>query len=232
MLSPTPLEDRISYRFRNHRLLNQALTHRSYHQEHRGDDAEDNEQLEFLGDSVIELAVSHLLLSRFPQLSEGGLSKFRATLVRQATLASLARTIELDTQLRLGCGEEVTEGRKKDSILAGALEALAAAIYLDGGYDEAFRVIEHLIAPLVEKAERRLDHEDFKTRLQEYTQRNLNTLPDYVVTREEGPDHDKTFQVVISIQGRICGKGAGKSKKEAGEKAAAQALKYLTEPGT
>ena len=222
------LQKSIAYRFHKIQLLTQALTHRSYlHQSN--EEGEDNERLEFLGDSVIEVAVSHLLLVRFPHIAEGGLSKARAVLVKEVTLASLARKLGLGEVLRLGRGEEETGGREKDSILAGGIEALAAAVYLDGGYQEAFQVIEKLYTPLLEVMKEELQDQDFKTRLQEYTQKLLNSTPHYIVTNEEGPDHDKTFEVVVSIGEKTYGKGRGKSKKEAEQGAAAEALKSLQE---
>lgn len=223
------LEARIVYRFRNAQLLTQALTHRSYLYQSKKEEGEDNERLEFLGDSVIEIVVSHLLLTRFPYLAEGGLSKMRAALVNEATLASIARGLRLGATLRLGRGEEETRGHEKDSILAGGLEALAAAVYLDGGYGEAFRVIEGLYAPLFVKMKGEVRDQDFKTRLQEYTQKHLDTTPRYIVTDEEGPDHAKSFEVVISIGEKAYGMGRGKNKKEAEQRAAEEALRTLQE---
>jgi ribonuclease-3 len=220
------LQKRIGHRFRDMQLLTQALTHRSYlHGRH--EEGKDNERLEFLGDSVIELAVSHLLLRRFPYMAEGGLSKTRAHLVREATLASVARRLRLGKALRLGRGEEETGGREKDSILAAGLEALVAAVYLDGGYAEALRVIEGLYVLLLEEMNGELKDQDFKTRLQEYVQKYLDTTPRYIVTDKEGPDHAKTFGVVIVIKGKAYGSGRGKSKKEAEQRAAEEALKSL-----
>jgi ribonuclease-3 len=222
------LQEKISYLFHTPQLLTQALTHRSYLHE-RMEEGEDNERLEFLGDSVIELVVSHLLMTRFPSLTEGGLSKTRAEFVKEGTLAALAREVRLGDALRLGRGEEETKGRDKDSILAGGLEALMAAVYLDGGYGEVFRVIEALYAPLLAAVEGELEDRDFKTKLQEYTQRHLNDIPQYTVASEEGPDHAKTFEVVISIKGKVYGRGKGRSKKEAEQGAAAEALRFLEE---
>jgi len=225
---PTSLQKRISYQFRNTQLLTQALTHRSYL--YQGTETgEDNERLEFLGDSVIEVVVSHLLLSRFRHLTEGGLSKARAEFVKEGALASLARRLQLGEVLRLGRGEEETGGREKDSILAGCLEALMGAVYLDGGYTEVFRVIEDLCAPRFAEMKGAIGDNDFKTRLQEYTQRNLNDLPHYIVTHEEGPDHAKTFEVAISVGGKVYGMGKGKSKKEAEQRAAEETLRSLQE---
>jgi ribonuclease-3 len=222
------LQKRIAHRFRDKQLLIEALTHRSY-LHGRNEAGKDNERLEFLGDSVIELAVSHLLLRRFPCMDEGGLSKTRALLVKEATLASLARRVRLGKALRLGRGEEETGGREKDSILAGGLEALVAAVYLDSGYAEALRVIEGLYALLLEEMNGELKDQDFKTRLQEYMQKHLDTTPRYIVTDEEGPDHAKTFGVVITIGGKAYGSGRGKSKKEAEQRAAEEALRSLQE---
>jgi ribonuclease-3 len=222
------LQKRISYHFKDPQLLATSLTHRSYINQNERE-REDNERLEFLGDSVIELVVSHILMIRFPHLKEGGLSKMRAVLVKEDTLASLARLVKLGASLMLGRGEEETGGREKDSILAGGIEALVAAVYLDGGYEEAFRVIERLYTPLLDEIKREAKDGDFKTRLQEYTQRLLNTTPQYILVREEGPDHDKTFDVIISIEGKIYGRGKGKNKKEAEQKAAAEALHSLEE---
>jgi ribonuclease-3 len=227
-LLPKGLQRRIGHRFRDMRLLTQALTHRSY-VHGRNEKCTDNERLEFLGDSVIELAVSHLLLRRFPCMAEGGLSKARALLVKEATLATLARRVRLGKALRLGRGEEETGGREKDSILAGCLEALVAAVYLDGGYAKAFRVIEGLYSSLLEEMQGELQDQDFKTRLQEYMQKHLDTTPRYIVTDEEGPDHAKTFGVVITINGKAYGSGRGKSKKEAEQRAAEEALRSLRE---
>lgn len=225
---PKRLQKKIAYHFRNSQIFTQALTHRSFlHQSN--EEGEDNERLEFLGDSVIELAVSHLLLTRFPHLLEGGLSKARAEFVKESTLATLARRVQLGKALRLGRGEEETGGREKDSILAGCLEALVAAVYLDGEYEEAFRVIEGFYTPLLEEMKGELKDQDFKTRLQEYTQKHLNTTPRYIVTDEEGPDHAKTFEVVISIGGEVYGMGKGRSKKEAEQRAAEETLRSLRE---
>ncbi len=224
----TALQEKISYRFRTPQLLTHALTHSSYLHEKMAE-GEDNERLEFLGDSVIEVVVSHLLMNSFPHLTEGGLSKTRAEFVKESTLASLARGVRLGDVLRLGRGEEETGGREKDSILAGGFEALMAAVYLDGGYGEAFRVIQGLYTPLVQEMQGKSEDKDFKTRLQEYTQKHLNDTPHYTVAREEGPDHAKTFEVVISIKGKPYGMGMGRSKKEAEQRAAEQALRSLQE---
>lgn len=221
------LQDRIGYHFNDERVLLQALTHSSYIHEHRDEPYGHNERLEFLGDAVLEIVIRHLLFRRFPSFDEGTMSRIKADLVKQATLASIARSLDLGTRVRLGSGEEITGGREKDSVLAGALEALFAAVYLDGGYQEAFFVVGLLSEPLFERIEQGAEHEDFKTRLQEVTQRTLNTTPTYTVTGEYGPAHEKTFCVAVTIAGEILGRGAGRSKKEAEQQAASAALRTL-----
>jgi len=225
----SPLQDRIGYHFNDERLLLQALTHSSYIHEHRDEPYGHNERLEFLGDAVLEIVVRHLLFRRFPTFDEGAMSRIKADMVKQGALASIARSLELGTHVRLGSGEETTGGRDKDSVLAGALEALFAAVYLDGGYQEAFFVVGLLSEPFFERIEQGAEHEDFKTRLQEVTQQTLNTTPTYTVTGEYGPDHEKTFCVVVTVGGDILGRGAGRSKKEAEQQAASAALSVLEE---
>jgi len=222
------LEERLNYSFRDPSILKEALTHSSSlsPKEGRG---RDNERLEFLGDSVIELVVSHLLYERFPERREGDLSKMRASLVNEESLAKLARKIDLGEALILGKGEERTGGREKDSILSSALEALAAAIYLDGGYKEAERVIRELFLPLIE--ERGWKDSDYKTQLQEYTQGRYKTVPRYILLKEEGPDHRKLFEVAVTIEGRVWGRGKGRSKKEAEQKAAQEAWERIHAEG-
>jgi len=224
-----PLQHRIGYHFNDEGVLLQALTHSSHYHEHRDEPYGHNERFEFLGDAVLEIVVRHLLLRRFPTLDEGGMSRIKADLVKQGTLASIARLLDLGTYVRLGSGEEATGGRDKDSVLAGALEALFAAVYLDGGYQEAFFVVGLLFEPFFEKIDRGAEHEDFKTRLQEATQRTLNATPVYTVTGEHGPAHNKTFCAAVAVGGDILGKGTGKSKKEAEQNAAAAALAVLAE---
>ena len=223
------LEERLNYSFRDPSILKEALTHSSSlsPKEGRG---RDNERLEFLGDSVIELVVSHLLYERFPERREGDLSKMRASLVNEESLAKLARQIELGEVLILGKGEERTGGREKDSILSSAFEAIAAAIYLDGGYKEAERVLREFFHPLIE--ERGWKDKDYKTQLQEYTQGRYKTVPRYVLLKEEGPDHKKVFEVAVTVGGKIWGKGRGRSKKEAEQKAAREAWKRIHAEGT
>ncbi len=215
-------QERLGYSFRRLELLQEALTHRSYGKP-------DNERLEFLGDSVIELVVSHLLFETFPEQREGELSKMRSSLVKEEALAEVARRINLGRFILLGKGEETTGGRNKDSILAGALEAVLAAVYLDGGFEEAFRVVKELFDDAVRGMAETWRDRDFKTRLQEYTQARFKEVPQYKVVQERGPEHDKIFQVVVTVRGRIWGRGSGRSKKEAEQRAAEEALRKLDE---
>ena len=216
------LQQRIGYPFRQLGLLEEALTHRSYGRP-------DNERLEFLGDSVIELVVSQLLFETFPKLREGELSKMRSSLVKEESLAEVARGIELGRHLKLGKGEEATGGREKASILAGALEAVVAAVYIDGGFEEAFRVVEGLFRERIKQMEEAWRDRDYKTQLQEYTQARFKEVPRYTVVAERGPEHSKTFEVVVLVGGRIWGRGSGRSKKEAEQRAAEEALRRLDE---
>lgn len=219
------LQRLIGYRFRNEGLLLQALTHRSYRFEIG--EGEDNERLEFLGDSALELAITHLLFTHFPQLDEGGLSKVRASLVKEGTIASIARCISLGDLLLLGRGEEATGGRGKDSLLAAGLEALVAAIYLDGGYPAVLKVVETLYAPILQEMRGGIQQQDFKTSLQEFTQMHLRTTPRYQLVAQHGPPHARAFEVIVTIGGKDYGRGKGRSKKEAEQQAAAQALSTL-----
>lgn len=220
MAEQRKLEESLGYSFSDPDLLLQALTHKSW-------GSPDNERLEFLGDSVLELAVSHLLFFSLPQASEGDLSKARASLVREDFLAEKAKELDLGQYLRLGKGEEVTGGREKASILASALEALIGAIYLDGGYGAAFRVVERLFGEAVREGKWR--DRDYKTQLQEYTQALFRETPQYVLLSEQGPEHSKTFEVAVYVKGELLGKGVGKSKKEAEQRAAQEALRRIRE---
>lgn len=223
------LQDLLGYRFQSVELMHQALVHRSYAHEKAETGAEDNERLEFLGDSVLSLIISHILLMKFPQADEGSLSRMRASLVNEGRLAAIAVKLGLGDLMRLGKGEEMSGGRDKPSILADAAEALLGAVYLDGGLDAAFHVVRRLFDEKLDKVAaeedplRRLD-KDFKTQLQEATQAKKRMVPQYVVEREEGPDHDKVFYVTVRLDGRLLARGVGKSKKAAEQDAAQKAL--------
>ena len=218
------LEAGLGHRFVRAEHLAVAITHRSV-----GDDAH-NETLEFLGDAVLSLAVSDLLMREFPEAREGDLSKMRASLVNAEGLAQKARRLDLGHWLRLGKGEERSGGRDKEKILASAYEALLGAVYLDAGYEAARRVVDaHFGADL------RRDVEvpgirDYKTRLQELTQRLYRETPVYTLAGEHGPDHEKEFVVELVVGGRTLGRGVGRSKKLAEQAAAMEALAALDPP--
>jgi ribonuclease III len=220
-----PLEAAIGHRFAKRELLTLALTHRSS----SGRVGLNNENLEFLGDSVLSLAISDLLLERFPEMSEGGLSKLRAAVVNAMVLASKAATIELGVHLKLGKGEEKSGGRTKESIIASAFEAVLGAVFLDAGYGAARAIVAvHFAAELAAGGER--DFADPKTRLQELTQRRFRSTPVYTLVRSIGPDHARAFESEITVDGRVYGRGEGRSKKAAEQEAALRALAELEKP--
>jgi ribonuclease III len=218
------LERLLGYEFTREELLERALTHRSYANENRA--GADNEKLEFLGDAVLDLVVGHLLMTTFPSLSEGELSVTRAQVVSEAGLSELAAELGLGEFLRLGRGEERTGGRSKPSLLADAFEAVIAAVYLDGGFEAARQLVERLLSRRLSAIDTSGFH-DFKTRLQESAQAKLKSTPEYRVVGEAGPDHDKTFEVAVHIKEREWARAAGKSKKEAEQRAAATAAFLL-----
>ncbi|MBC8461691.1 MAG: ribonuclease III [Deltaproteobacteria bacterium] len=226
--NPNDLAPILDYSFKNQELMSQAFLHPSYVYEKDDIGVSDNQRLEFLGDAVINLAISHLLMETFPEMKEGDLSKYRASLVSENGLYYIARGLKLGDYLFLGKGEEQTNGRKKPSILTDALEALIGAIYLDGGFTSVFRVIAKLFSPLLNTISLGKSINDFKTDLQEYSQEVFQSTPEYRLEKETGPDHDKTFYVAVYLKGDLMGRGKGKSKKEAEQKAAEEALACLT----
>ena len=219
------LEQVLGYEFADPSHLRVALTHRSYANEQVIGFA-DNERLEFLGDAVLDLIVGHLLMKRCPELDEGALSMKRSQVVSEAGLADVARQLELGPWLFVGKGEDRSGGRDKPSILSSALEAVVAAVYLDGGFDAAWELVARCLAARLES----LDLEgsgDFKTRLQELVQARRRQAPTYELVSESGPDHDKTFEVAVVLEGRVLASARGKSKKAAEQLAAAAALSRL-----
>ncbi|MGD0625867.1 MAG: ribonuclease III [Thermodesulfobacteriota bacterium] len=221
------LQKKIHYRFKSFDFLDQGLRHKSFVHEELEAGGQDNERLEFLGDAVLNLVISHLIMERHPDYPEGNLSRLRAAVVNQARLAKIARELTLGEYLLLGKGEEMTGGREKTSILAASLEALLAVVYLDGGYKKAYGVISQLFSSHLEMAEKEGFSQDFKTKLQEVSQETLKAMPRYLLVKEFGPDHDKVFGVKVLIQEKVVGVGAGKSKKEAEQRAAKRTLKNL-----
>jgi ribonuclease III len=222
------LQAQLGYRFRKLDLLLEAVTHKSYLNEIRDPSRKDNERLEFLGDAVLDLAVSEHLTDIYPSSSEGELSKMKSRLVSERALAKVARRVHLGRYLLLGRGEELTQGREKSSILADGLEAIIAAIYLDGGFITAKVFILKAFTEEIENLSHPKGPLDYKTELQEYCQREFDTLPQYRVLREIGPDHEKTFEVELVVRGEACGVGQGRSKKEAEQQAAREALEKFT----
>lgn len=223
------LQKELGYQFQNQDLLFRALVHRSFSYENP-DVSVDNETLEFLGDSVLGLAISHLLLELFPRYDEGGLSRLRSSIVNERELAQIATSIQLGDYLLLGRGEELSGGRQKASLLANALEALLAAVYLDGGLDSAVRLVKKMFHAYLENREEYLLtalDKDFKTQLQEITQARLKLTPNYYLESEEGPDHNKTFYMRVAVGEHVLAHGAGKSKKEAQQEAARKAIELI-----
>lgn len=190
-----------------------------------------NERLEFLGDAVLGLAVSRRLMERGEELAEGDLSRIRAALVNEESLAELARELDIGSYLVLGKGAAQSGGRGRDSLLADALEALVGAVFVDGGFDAADRLVGRIFAAALAGELRLLVQTDFKTMLQELTQDKLKTTPTYEVAMENGPDHDKVFEVRVLLDGRELGRGKGASKKRASQVAARHALDQLMTQG-
>ncbi len=213
------LQKELGYRFKDPSLLVRALTHVSFD---RKKTHGNNEVLEFLGDAVLDLAISDLLIRRFPERTEGDLSRMRAGLVNSVVLAEKANLLSLGPLLLLGKGEERSAGRHKASILAGAFEAILGGVYQDGGYDAARILVERYFAADV--VERTLGQQDYKTRLQEISQLLFRVPPTYRLVSESGPDHEKCFLTEISVGGKVLGTGEGKSKKQAEQEAAKKAL--------
>ncbi len=223
---PSGIEQIFQYRFNDKSLLQEALRHSSFVNELGEPQLRDNERLEFLGDAVLNLIVGHILMSRYPDLKEGDLSRSRANLVNETQLAAMARSFDLGLYIQLGKGEIQTHGREKNSILADTFEALMAAIYLDGGFEAAYHIIETNFQPLIEQLHSAVNNYDYKSQLQERVQVEHGSMPDYRIIREDGPDHDKTFRVGLKVL-NIEAQGSGKSKKAAEQDAARNALEIL-----
>ncbi|HEX2230156.1 MAG TPA: ribonuclease III [Candidatus Binatia bacterium] len=220
--SLTELQGELRYTFADPALLARCLTHVS---SERSQQDGHNEVLEFLGDAVLDLAVSELLIRHYPERSEGDLSRMRAGLVNSDVLADKAAQLKLGALLRLGKGEERSGGRTKPSILAGAFEALIGAVFRDGGYGAALALVERYFARNLE--EKQLGQRDFKTRLQEISQMLFRAPPVYRIILEKGPDHAKRFVTEIAVNGKVLGRGEGSSKKQSEQEAAKRALAEL-----
>jgi ribonuclease-3 len=224
------LQQKLRYDFKNLDFLAESLRHSSFVNENLDLDIQDNERLEFLGDAVLNLVVGHMLMVRYPDLREGDMSKMRANLVNESQLASIAQEMNLGSYLQLGKGEIQTKGWEKPSILANTFEAVIAAIYLDGGFDAAFKIIDDHFSILLESVDMSTLNHDFKSQVQELIQMRQQKMPVYTVVHESGPDHEKTFRVRLNA-GEIQTEGEGKSKKAAEQNAAKKCLKLLKSNG-
>ncbi len=219
------LETAIGYRFKNISLLQNALTHSSYANERWHNSLLSNERLEFLGDSVLGMLVADYLYRTFPDRPEGELTRMRADMVCEHTLATAANRIGLGEHLLLGHGEEQGGGRSRESILADAMESVIAACFLDGGLEAALKIVRQFI--LVEVPVKKLNNADYKTALQELVQQKKNQALSYAMVGQSGPDHDKKFDVEVSLNGKVVGRGSGSSKKRAEQMAAKAAIESL-----
>jgi ribonuclease-3 len=223
------LQVTIGYGFKDESLLKKALTHKSFKNEMKASNLSDNQRLEFLGDSVLSLAISGYLFHFYTQKNEGWLSKTRSLFVKEETLHRIAREIDLGSCILLGKGEEASGGREKGSVLADAFEALLGAIYLDSGLDAAMEVVYRLYEGIFHSLDGQGFHPDittdYKTHLQEIVQRDIKDAPEYILIEEIGPDHDKTFVSEVRVGSESLGIGRGHSKKESEQMAAKIALK-------
>ena len=220
------LEEKLGYRFTNRALLENALTHSSYANEHKAKGAQSNERLEFLGDSVLGMVTADYLYRAHPDLPEGDLTRTRAALVCEGSLVEVAQQLDLGAYLKLGKGEDAGGGRERPSIVADAVEAVLAAVYLDGGIGSARKIIQRFI---LDREEEKSASRDYKTALQELVQRQADQVLTYHMIGEAGPDHDKTFQAEVRLNGASVGTGSGHSKKEAEQAAARAALEAMGE---
>ena len=221
----TELEEKLGYHFKDQEYLKTALTHSSYANECRASGGS-NERLEFLGDSILGLVVADHLFINYPNLPEGDLTKKRAALVCEKACCGFSQQLGVGKYLLLSRGEQNSGGRTRSSILADAFEAITAAIYLDGGMEESRKFVLRFVLPLL-KSSRPKVFKDYKTALQEIVQKNPEEVLEYVLTGESGPDHDKHFSIEVRLDNNVIGKGGGRSKKEAEQQAAHEALKLM-----
>jgi ribonuclease-3 len=223
------LETKLEVPFANAALGLAAVTHKSYSNEHREISAADNERLEFLGDAVVDLAISHRLMERFPSATEGELSKLRALIVNEEGLARIAREIGLGDLLLVGRGEELTGGRQKNSVLADGLEAVLGAMYLSAGWDKVLQLVDRLFGEALQGVAQGRSGYDYKTRLQEQVQLRLRQAPKYRVLSEAGPAHERVFEVEVTIGDDVTARASGRSKKEAEQAAARKASMLISD---
>jgi ribonuclease-3 len=223
------LEASLGYTFRKKDRLKQSLTHKSYTHEQSKDRPSFNERMEFLGDAVLELIICEYLFTSFPEYTEADLSRIKAYIVQESTLAEVAENLDIGSYLLLGKGEEMTGGRNKPSLLADAFEAVLCAIYLDGGYQKSRDFVLSLLTKKIDDLTTNNFVFDFKTKLQEIAQAQFGVLPRYVTHKEEGPEHKKIFEVKVFVKDDFLGSGKGKTKKAAAQKAAEQGLNKINE---
>ena len=217
----------INYQFKNERLISTALSHSSYANEHKNEDVECNERLEFLGDAILGFVVGEYIYKKFSLWPEGKLTKLRASVVCETMLSKKGRELGINNALKLGKGEEHTGGRERNSIIADAVESVIGAIYLDGGMDEARKFILNLLVDEINEISSTVHILDAKTTLQEIIQRDSQEPIEYVITSESGPAHCKSFAVEVCHKQRVLGKGVGHGKKEAEQMAAMEAIKAI-----
>lgn len=216
----------VAIRFKDLSLLNGAFMHRSLSNE--SGNKSNNERLEFLGDAVLGSVTAALLYEGFPEKNEGDLAKIKAVVVSEETLSGVARELQIDTLLLLGHGEELSGGRVKKAILADALEALIGALYLDSGYNAAFAFVKRCMDPEIRRVLDNRSQQDYKSLLQEETQRLFKTYPVYRLIKRSGPDHDRLFWMEVAINGKTYGPGTGKNKKSAEQEAARLAYEEVS----
>lgn len=224
------LQELIGYRFGDVRLLRQSLMHVSFGHEFNSDKPlalRDNERLEYLGDAVLDLVISDLLLEAFPEAPEGQLSKMRAAVVNEKTLYEVTKTIHLNELVLLGKGEQRTGGNQKPSILSSAFEALIAAIYIDGGFNAVYPVVRYMFAPIFKEENHLISFKDYKTKLQEMVQGQMKLTPTYHLLSTRGPDHAKIFEIQVRAADRVLATADGPSKKDAEQNAAKVALELM-----
>jgi len=217
----TMLENQLGYKFKNKEMLLEALTHKSCKKEYN------NERLEFLGDAVLDLVVGEYLYSKFPNTAEGNLSKLRASLVNEKGFEKLAKRLKLGTYIQISQAEENNNGRNKSSLLANAFEAVMGCIYLESGLDKVKGIVLSLLNSEYPKIDLKSIFKDYKTTLQELTQAKFGVIPSYEVVKATGPDHNKEFTIEVVIDGKVWGRGIGKSKKEAQQNVAKQVILKL-----
>ncbi len=220
-------EKNAGIRFRKLDFLNLAFSHRSYANESK-ENFNNNEKLEFLGDSVLGLVVSEYLYLNLKDKNEGDLARIKSFVVSEDTLADVARELKIDNFILIGKGEEYSGGRKKKAILADCMEAIIGAYFIDSGFQSAKKFILKLIVPEITKVIENKHRKDYKTLIQEFSQKNYKTYPKYNLVKKSGPDHDRTFWIEVNVNGKNYGPGSGKNKKEAEQKAASIAYEALS----